>query len=159
MTTDDDAALAAVTAHHAGMHRRLEKLTEALIHAVASGDTVGEHEAHAVLVEWCEDELLPHALAEEDALYAGAAALPEGTLLVDGMLAEHRVIVGLLEELRAVHGVAAAVVAGALQRVFSLHLDKENRLLLPLIAATPGLSLARSAAGLHELLGEAHGAT
>ena len=75
------------------------------------------------------------------------------------MRAEHQVIVGLLEELRAAQGVAAAVVAGALQRVFSLHLDKENRLLLPLIAAAPGLSLARSVAGLHELLGEAHGAT
>lgn len=159
MTTDNNAALAAVTAHHAGMHRRLEKLTAALIHAVAAGDTVGEHEAHSVLVEWCEDELLPHALAEEDALYAGAGALSEGKLLVDGMLAEHQVIVGLLEELRAAHGVAAAVVAGALQRVFMLHLDKENRLLLPLFAAAPGLNLARSVAGLHELLGEAHGST
>ena len=70
------------------------------------------------------------------------------------MLAEHQVIVGLVEELRTAEGVAAAVAAGAIQRIFALHLDKENRLLMPFIIQSPGLSLAQAVEGLHELVGE-----
>lgn len=72
------------------------------------------------------------------------------------MLAEHQVIVALVEELRGARGVAAAVAAGAIQRIFALHLDKENRLLMPFVAASPGLSLAEAVSGLHELVGEGH---
>lgn len=153
---DDARALAAVTAHHAGMLQRLEKLVAALTRAVTSRDAVAEHDAHEVLVEWCENDLVPHALAEEGPLYSGAGAMPEGRLLVAGMLAEHQAIVGLVERLRAAQGVDAAVVAGTIGQVFALHLDKENRLLMPFIVDAPGLSLAASVAGLHELVGEAH---
>ena len=44
--------------------------------------------------------------------------------------------------------------AGAIQRIFALHLDKENRLLMPFIIESTGLSLAQAVEGLHELLGE-----
>ena len=155
--TDEEArALAAVERHHAGMLKRLDALATALTHAVRSGDTVAEHDAHEVLVEWCETELVPHVLAEEGPLYGGARNLPEGTLLVDGMLAEHQAIAGLVEELRGSAGVDAAVAAGSLRNIFALHLEKENRLLLPFIVASPGLSLARTVEGLQELVGEAH---
>ena len=155
--TDEEArALDAVERHHAGMLKRLDALATALTHAVRSGDTVAEHDAHEVLVEWCETELVPHALAEEGPLYGGARNLPEGTLLVDGMLAEHQAIAGLVEELRGSAGVDAAVAAGSLRNIFALHLEKENRLLLPFIVASPGLSLARTVEGLQELVGEAH---
>lgn len=87
-------------------------------------------------------------------MYSGPHGLPEARLLVDGMLAEHQVIVGLVEELRTSEGVAAAVAAGAIQRIFALHLDKENRLLMPFIIHSPGLSLAQAVEGLHELVGE-----
>jgi hypothetical protein len=70
------------------------------------------------------------------------------------MLAEHQVIVALVEELRGARGVAAAVAAGAIQRIFALHLDKENRLLMPFVVSSPGLSLAEAVSGLHELVGE-----
>lgn len=153
---EEARALAAVERHHAGMLKRLGALATALTHAVAADDTVAEHDAHEVLVEWCETELVPHALAEEGPLYGGARNTPEGTLLVDGMLAEHQVIVGLVEELRGSAGVDAAVAAGSLRNIFALHLEKENRLLLPFIAASPGLSLARAVEGLQELVGEAH---
>jgi len=46
------------------------------------------------------------------------------------------------------------VAAGAIQRIFALHLDKENRLLMPFIIESTGLSLAQAVEGLHELLGE-----
>jgi hypothetical protein len=53
---------------------------------------------------------------------------------VEGMLAEHRVIVGLVDERRRSQGVRAAVAAGAVQHIFALPLDKEDRLLMPFIA-------------------------
>ncbi len=153
---DDAAAFAAVEQHHASMLKRLSALTATLVRAVRTGDTVAEHDAHEVLVEWCETELVPHALAEEGPLYTGAGKLPQGRLLVEGMLAEHQVIVGLVEDLRGSAGVDAAVAAGSLRNIFALHLEKENRLLMPFIVASPELSLARTVEGLQELVGETH---
>ena len=153
---EEARALAAVEAHHAGMLKRLRALIAALTQAVKAHNTVAEHDAHEVLVEWCETELVPHALAEEGPLYSGAGAAPEGRLLVAGMLAEHKVIVSLVERLRTAQGVDAAVAAAGIGEVFALHLDKENGLLMPFIVESPGLSLAGSVAGLHELVGEAH---
>lgn len=152
----ENAALRAVERHHSEMLTRLTALVAALVHAVEAGDKVAEHDAHEVLVEWCETELVPHALAEEGPLYGGAHNSQQGRLLVDGMLAEHQVIVGLLEELHGANGVGAAIAGSAIQRIFALHLDKENRLLMPFIVATPDLSLAEAVEGLHELVGEGH---
>lgn len=153
---DEARALEAVGRHHAGMLKRLDALATTLTHAVTAGDTVAEHDAHGVLVEWCETELLPHALAEEAATYPGARERPEGTLLVDGLLAEHRAIAGIVEELRGAAGIDAASAAGALRHVFALHADKEDSLLLPLIAVSPELSLAQAVEGLAELVGDTH---
>lgn len=150
-------ALAAVERHHGSMLRRLTALTDALTSAVENHDSVSEHDAHEVLLEWCENELVPHALAEEGPLYSGPRETAEGRLLVEGMLAEHQVIVALVEEFRGTRGVAAAIAAGAVQRIFALHLDKENRLLMPFVVSQPGLSLAEAVSGLHELVGEEHG--
>jgi hypothetical protein len=147
-------ALAAVEKHHAAMLKRLTALTDVLTGSVEKHDAGAEHDAHEVLLEWCENELVPHALAEEGPLYGGPRKSAEGRLLVEGMLAEHEVIVALVEELRGARGVAAAVAAGAIQRIFALHLDKENRLLMPFVVSSPGLSLAEAVSGLHELVGE-----
>ncbi|WP_240987038.1 hemerythrin domain-containing protein [Arthrobacter sp. Soil736] len=149
-------ALEAVEHHHADMITRLKALVAALIHAVEAHDPAAEVNAREVLVEWCETELIPHALAEEGPLYKRPGKTEQGRLLVEGMLAEHRVIVGLVDELRRAQGVSAAVAAGAVQHIFALHLDKENRLLMPFIALSPELSLADAVEGLHELVGEAH---
>lgn len=150
-------ALHAVEKHHAEMLTHLKGLVGLLIVAVEARDAAAEQSARTVLVEWCHNELVPHALAEEGPLYSGPRDTPEGRLLVEGMLAEHQVIVALVEELRDSRGVAAAVAGSAIQRLFALHLDKENRLLMPFIADSPNLSLAGSVEGLHELIGEGAG--
>ncbi|WAJ34781.1 hemerythrin domain-containing protein [Arthrobacter sp. FX8] len=147
-------ALQAVEAHHADMLRQLNALVGLLTEAVEARDPAAGQETQAALLDWCDTVLVPHALAEEGPLYSGPHGLPEAKLLVDGMLAEHQVIVGLVDELRTAEGVAAAVAAGAIQRIFALHLDKENRLLMPFIIQSPGLSLAQAVEGLHELVGE-----
>lgn len=146
-------ALQAVEAHHADMLRHLNGLVGLLTEAVEAREPSAE-ESQAALLDWCDKELVPHALAEEGPLYSGPHGMPEARLLVDGMLAEHKVIVGLVDELRTADGVAAAVAAGAIQRIFALHLDKENRLLMPFIVESPGLSLAHAVEGLHQLVGE-----
>ncbi|MET4135762.1 hypothetical protein [Pseudarthrobacter sp. PvP090] len=61
-----------------------------------------------------------------------------------------------MEDLRGSTGVDAAVAAGSIRNIFALHLDKENRLLMPFIVASPELSLARAVEGLQELVGETH---
>ena len=152
--TAEARALQAVEAHHADMLRQLNALVGLLTEAVEARDPAAGQETQAALLDWCDRELVPHALAEEGPLYSGPHAAPEAKMLVDGMLAEHQVIVGLVEELRTADGVAAAVAAGAIQRIFALHLDKENRLLMPFVMQSPELSLAQAVEGLHELVGE-----
>jgi hypothetical protein len=153
---EEAVALEAVAKHHDSMLKRLDALVSTLTHAVKAGDAVAGHDAHEVLVEFCETELLPHALAEEGALYGAAGRAPEGRLLVAALLAEHQAVAGLTEELRRASGIDAAVTAGALRTILAGHLDKENRLLLPFIVASAGLSLAQAVEGLSELVGEAH---
>ncbi|MFC4396169.1 MULTISPECIES: hemerythrin domain-containing protein [Micrococcaceae] len=152
--SSEQQALQAVEAHHADMLRHLNGLVGLLTQAVEAGDPAAGQAAQATLLDWCDKELVPHALAEEGPLYSGPHGMPEAKLLVDGMLAEHHVIVGLVEELRTADGVPAAVAAGAIQRIFALHLDKENRLLMPFVVQSSGLSLAHAVEGLHELVGE-----
>jgi len=152
--SSEQQALQAVEAHHADMLRHLNGLVGLLTEAVEAAEPAAGQAAQATLLDWCDKELVPHALAEEGPLYSGPHGMPEAKLLVDGMLTEHHVIVGLVEELRTADGVPAAVAAGAIQRIFALHLDKENRLLMPFVVQSPGLSLAHAVEGLHELVGE-----
>lgn len=137
--------------HHSHLAEDLETHTERLLAAVrAGGDGANERDA---LHDWFRTELVPHALAEERALYNRGADLPETRLLVDGMLAEHRFIVERVDELsRQSEGMAAAGTAVAAQAVFTVHLAKENDLLLPALDRA-GVDLAQALAGMHELLG------
>jgi len=150
----DARAAAAVEHHHAEMAGTLTVRVTALLDAASRGDTEAAAEARAELVRWLRSELVPHALAEEASLYVPARRHPEGRLLVEGMLAEHRTIVGLVEALEQegdpVRGAASAV---ALRTAFESHLAKENDLVLPLLLADPEVSVAQLLGGMHELLG------
>jgi uncharacterized protein (DUF2249 family) len=153
-TPADAAAAAAVEQHHALLAGSLALRVEGLVAAAASrNDDVAQH-AQRDLVAWCRDELVPHALAEEKAMYPAARATVEGRLLVDGMLAEHAVIVDLVDEVStAPDPVRAATAARALQSLFEVHLAKENDLVVPLLAGAAEVSLADVLSGMHELLG------
>lgn len=151
--SDDDAALAAVEEHHAHMLERVSALSDALLAAVAAGDAGTAYDEKANLVGWCEDELIPHAVAEEGPLYGPARETAEARLLVEGMLQDHQAIIGLVEELRGADGPRAAALGLAIARAFALHLRKENQLLFPYIVASPDLSLAKAVEGLEEVVG------
>jgi len=150
----DARAAEAVEAHHAEMAGALALKVESLSAAARAGRQIDADEVRGDLVDWCRTELVPHALAEESTLYRAAAERVEARLLVEAMLAEHQVIVGLASQLaRASHAVAAAELARALRVVFESHLAKENDQILPLLVSAPDVSVAALLAGMHELLG------
>ena len=159
----DARAAAAVEQHHAEMAGRLQVLTEKLLTTVEAGDASAAVTAREALVGWLRGDLVPHALAEEKAMYPAAHATERGRLLVDGMLAEHVAIGALVDEIeQAPSPLRAAAAARALREMFESHLAKENDLVLPLLTADPSVSVAERLGGMHELLGghdDAHGAT
>ncbi len=153
-TEADARAASAVEQHHAQLAGTLALRAESVRTAAARGDEQGARQAAADLVAWCEQELVPHAVAEESTLYAAARSRPEGRLLVDGMLTEHAVILDLVREVSAATTAStAAAGARALQVVFDNHLAKENTLVLPLLVADPDISVADLLEGMHQLIG------
>ena len=75
------------------MLKRLDALAAALIHAVTAGNAVAEHDAHEVLVEWCETTS-SRMRSPRRARCTGERGHAGGRLLVEALLAEHQVIVG-----------------------------------------------------------------
>lgn len=149
---DADAA-EKVEQHHAVMAGQLTTLAQNLISAVTEG---GAEHARGALASWCREVLVPHALAEEGTLYRSAAELPELRVLVEAMIAEHRVIVDMVRELEKADGVRAAATGWAIKTLFEVHLAKENERLLPALVASPAHSVAELLSGMHELLGADH---
>jgi uncharacterized protein (DUF2249 family) len=155
----DRLAEQAIRGHHAAMHAELISLVDALVDAAAAGADGADE--RAALLRWLDEDLVPHAAAEERALYPVAAATLWGRALVNGMLREHVAIVQAVEALRSALGpVRAAAAAKAVQALFAVHLEKENELVVPPLVASADVSVAQLLDGMHELLGlgsDAHG--
>lgn len=149
--TSDERALAAMVSHHAELRRGLDDRVTALRTAVRSRAT---HEPQlAALREFVDGSVLPHATAEEATLYpAAASAAP---LLVAAMTAEHR---ALADRARALAGTGSSVdalaAAEGFAAVFAVHVDKENDLLLPLLARSTDVSLAGLLQAMHRHVDE-----
>ncbi|MFE9880274.1 DUF2249 domain-containing protein [Streptomyces sp. NPDC005784] len=151
---EDAAALEAAAAHHARLAGELAGRVKMLLTAVDQ-DLGAAKEIHLGLLAFCDRSLLPHAAAEEAALYPTAHGLPETRLLVESLIGEHRCLTALVDSLRAAPTPAgSAADARALQVFFEEHLAKENGLVLPLLAMTPGISLADLLADMHQRLAE-----
>ncbi|HQR79274.1 MAG TPA: hemerythrin domain-containing protein [Actinomycetota bacterium] len=139
-----------IRGHHDALARRLDEKTDALLAAAEEGDASDERRE---LDAWYRNELIPHALAEEATLYLAGDALEPTSLLVQGMLDEHRAIVAAVDELAAAQTALSMALAAACARsLFSVHLVKENDLLLPALDAA-GLDLTVLLEGMHDILG------
>jgi uncharacterized protein (DUF2249 family) len=150
-TPQDSAAVEAVRQHHAQMAGALAAHVSRVLEAA---DDTAALAARDDLVRWAQHDLVPHAAAEESAMYPLAHAHDRGRLLVEAMLVEHRLIVGLVETLsRTTDRIHAAAEARALAVTFDSHLAKENDQILPLLAGDPDVSLAGALEGMHDLLG------
>ena len=150
----DARAAAQVEEHHRHLAAALAAMTDTLVRAVARGQEDETRATKDELVAWSRHELLPHAVAEEKALYPVAHAKAEGRLLVEGMLGEHQVIAELVDTVEtATNPVHAATAATALRVTVENHLTKENELLVPLLVSDPNVSLAELLQGMHEIIG------
>lgn len=144
------AVIMAIREHHVQMAEQLGARTAAVLAAVRAGDCT---DARDELHDWYRTELMPHVVAEERALYAPASDVEATRLLIQGMLAEHRFLVGLIAELAlAVAPLTVATIETAAEAVFAIHVDKENVLLLPALEQA-GLDLGAALEGMHEMLG------
>jgi hypothetical protein len=68
-TAADAAAAAAVEQHHALLAGSLALRVEGLVAAATGHNEQAATRSRAALVTWCREELVPHALAEEEAMY------------------------------------------------------------------------------------------
>lgn len=151
-SAEDARAVDAVKSHHSELAGRIAILSEALLDAASTGKDVDAR--RRAMVDYLIGTVLPHATAEERALYPAAAGRREAKLLVDSMIAVHRVLGDLVGRIaKEPDPVRAAAAAYALRVVFDAHLVDENDRILPLVAADPDVSLAGILDGMHELLG------
>ena len=144
----NEAAANAIRRHHGHLVAELEQLVAALPNR--SGQS-GFERPKAQLVTWARAVLEPHAAGEETTLYRAAAEIEAGRLLVAGMVAEHGVILGVVDAIEAsTDPVATAAWAEALLRVFVSHAAKEDDLVLPLLVTEPNTDVAELLDELHE---------
>lgn len=147
----DEEAAAAIRAHHVELNADLRARVAVLRDAVRSGTDQGS--ARDAVVAYLDGELLPHAAAEEAALYP-AGDTGTTAMLVQAMRDEHR---NLIDRVAALRGTAdplgAAMDAAAILALFESHLSKENDLLLPALVANPDVAVGDLLHGMHELVG------
>ena len=149
-TEADARASASIEEHHAQLGGAVQRQVEVVLAAAAGAHDGAWKDATERLASWCRTELLPHAAAEEQTLYAAAHDRVEGRLLVESMVREHVLIASLADELASAdEPLAAAVAAKALQVVVTSHIEKENTVLLPLLSLAAEVSLAALLDGMH----------
>ena len=151
MTMSDEQGAEAIRTHHTQLQADLRSRVTALADSVRRGEWNGG--AQRSLLEYLDAELLPHAAAEEQALYpAGDSGIT--ALLVRAMRDEHRNLIAHVSELReATDAVTVATTAAAILALFESHLTKENDLLLPALLADAQVSVGSLLAGMHQLVG------
>jgi len=155
MTMTKDDAFNAMLAHHQQLREQVAHrviLLENVVVAGAAYDIV-----RAELVTYLVDEVLPHALAEENTIYPEAALRSEMATTVEAMVAEHRELaIGIERLASAANGpdaVQRALFVGAL---FAEHVSRENEVLLPALVADDAVDLAQLLAQMHQLTRTGH---
>lgn len=142
-TDADTAALDAITARNAEMVGTVIAHATALLDASSAGSLEGASSARRDLVLYARAEVLPSAIAEEDTIYALARRLPETRALVDVMIADHRAMAELIDDLAGATTPLGASAAGhALRVLVELHVEKAGEFVYPVLAASDEVSLA-----------------
>lgn len=129
----------AITNHHVELQSAVSAKVENVIAAARVGTphVVAVAELNALLAA----DIVPHARAEEDVLYAAATSANLRSL-VAGMTFEHETLLSLAAELAtSPTAVDAAGAARAIREIFVGHVRRENELLLPALAADSSVDL------------------
>lgn len=144
-----------MVAHHRVMATELGERVDRLAGSLDAGAGTAAGNAPAELEairSYLDTELLPHARAEEAVVYPAAAAAGMEEL-VTAMVGEHRLIIERAGRLSAAEASGEALAtARSIVALFTEHAGKENTLILPPLAADPGVDLAALLKGLEDVL-------
>jgi uncharacterized protein (DUF2249 family) len=141
-TQADAKAAELIIGHHAEMDATLGLKAELVATAARTAGHAPAEEARLGLHRWCRDVLVPHAMAAEATLCRAGGELPDGRLLVEAMVVEHRIIGDLVETIaQSDDAIDTALAASALRHLFTAHLTKVNDQLVPLLVREPSTSL------------------
>jgi uncharacterized protein (DUF2249 family) len=147
--TQVDAFEAMLQHHHTlveDVDSRIAVIAEAVGRGIPDGPAVG------ALITYLAEEVLPHALAEEDSIYRAAGARADLADTVNGMIAEHRVLDSAIESLASAPTAPAALIqATQIGTFFTAHVNKENELLLPALLEDNDVDLVELLAQMHRL--------
>lgn len=142
MTTTGTEAYQAMRTHHRLLSEQLSSRAAAVSEAVTAGRP---HDAAvADLIAYLAEEVLTHAVAEEETIYPAAAAA-RGDLAgpVNEMAVEHGALSAAAEALAGLaDGTAAAGQARQIADLFAAHAANENEMLLPALLANDHTDLA-----------------
>lgn len=153
MSERDEDAMQTILRHHSELIDGVSSRVAALNDIVAAGQPC--QTGVADLVAYVAEEILPHAVAEEQSLYPAAAAVGLAEQ-VDAMVAEHRQLEEALETLASTtDGPDAARQSEALAGLFTVHVAAENDLILPALLEAEEASLADLLAAMAERYAEA----
>jgi len=150
VTITETQAAEAMLAHHRSLLENVGVRVEGLSRAVTAG---GAYEAAAAdLVAYLADEVLPHALAEEHTIYPTAGRRDGLAGTVAEMVAEHRTLAAGVEGLAdADDGREAATQGEEIGALFSVHVARENDILLPALLADEEVDLPQVLVQMHRL--------
>ncbi|MFE7626504.1 DUF2249 domain-containing protein [Streptomyces sp. NPDC057509] len=137
--TETDPVVRARTAISRG-HR---ELLAGLAAFTGPGPAAGHREsAHADLTGFCTGELRRHLVATDATLYAAASGAAGTRLLVRALRTGCAALDTRIDALAATGDAAAAVpLARAVEAVLAVHLEVEESVLVPALAALPGADL------------------
>ena len=148
MTITEAEAYQAMLAHHQALEEGLTARADQVTGAAAGGQLPGT--AVADMIAYLAEEVLPHATAEEATIYRAAAAHPDLTEMIGGMIAEHVTLASSATRLAAAaDGAAAASEARQIAGLFAAHAAKENQALLPTLLVDDSVDLADLLADMH----------
>jgi iron-sulfur cluster repair protein YtfE (RIC family) len=120
--------------HHSHLIDEIRSLHSRLVMRASTGESLIDLRDN--YANFLTDELIPHAVTEEETIYLDAAREPDLESLVSAMTDEHRRIVALIDRLRGAKDPDQVMeAAGGFLALLEAHFDKEDRLLLPALNA------------------------
>ena len=141
----------AILAHHAEMLRELQARIDEVVGAVGLGVPSGP--PTAALRDYITSTIVPHARAEEAALYP--VARQRERRLIDSLVLEHEALRRFAGELdAAATDTERVAAASAFVELFRLHAAKENEFVLPTILEDPSSDLRQILRGMHGAIEE-----
>ena len=111
--------------------------------AVSGGGVEDVSRARLDFVEFATTDILMRSRAEEATLYRAAIKSPTTRALVEGLVAEHRMLESLIQEVRESSSpVRATAAARAFVALVTVHHEKDTEVLAPAVAAAPDVDFA-----------------